>query len=191
MARNPRFAGQIGMIEVFDNLFVGSQQDESSVRGQSDWYFIHACKEPYHRQALGYTGRGAPKNHPEYLIAVREERLILNLVDADDVAYIPAEIIDAALTAINQNIVRSRVLVHCNQGFSRSPAVALLYMARFTDRFRAMDHGTAVQQFRRIYPTYAPAAGIAKYVRLHWSKYAAPDLKEASQAGGAAVVSQS
>ena len=159
------------MIEVVRNLFVGSQEDESSVRGQSGWYFIHACKEPYHRQALGYTGRGAPKDHPEYLVASREGRLILNLVDADNVAYIPVEIIDAALMAINQNIGTSRVLVHCNQGFSRSPAIALLYMARFTDRFRSMDHGAAVQQFRRMYPTYAPAGGVAEYVRLHWAKY--------------------
>jgi len=159
------------MIEVVGNLFVGSQEDEASVRGESGWYFIHACKDPYHRQALGYTGRGAPKDHPEYLVASREGRLILNLVDADNVAYIPAEIIDAALLAIHQNIGSSRVLVHCNQGFSRSPAIALLYMARYTEQFRSMDHGTAVQKFRQVYPAYDPAGGMAEYVRLHWAKY--------------------
>jgi hypothetical protein len=161
------------MIEVFKNLFVGAQEDEMAVRGHSGWYVIHACKEPYHRQALGYTGRGAPKEHPKYLVAAREGRLILNLVDVDNVAYIPAEIIDAALMAIHQNIGSSRVLVHCNQGLSRSPAIALLYMARFTDRFRSMDHGTAVQQFRWMYPAYAPAGGVAEFVRRHWAKYAA------------------
>ena len=161
------------MIEVSRNLFVGSQEDESFVRGQTGWYFIHACKEPYHRQALGYTGRGAPKDHPEYLVAARDGRLILNLVDVENVAYIPAEIIDAALMAINQNIGGSKVLVHCNQGLSRSPAIALLYMAKFTVQFRSMDHETAVREFRRIYPTYAPARGMAEFVRLHWAKYAA------------------
>lgn len=159
------------MIEVFENLFVGSQEDEAAVRGQSGWYVIHACKEPYHRKALGYTGRGAPKEHPEYLVAAREGRLILNLVDVDNVAYIPAEIIDTALEAIQQNISSSRVLVHCNQGLSRSPTIALLYMARFSYQYRSMDHGTAVQQFRRIYPAYIPAGGMADYVRLHWAKY--------------------
>src|SRR5471032_2821911 len=113
------------MIEVHKNFFVGAETDEQGIRGQSGWYVIHACKEPYHRQALGYTGRGAPKNHPEYLIAPRDGRLILNLVDVDNVAYIPAEIIDAALAAIHQNITSSKVLVHCNQGMSRSPAIAL------------------------------------------------------------------
>ncbi len=159
------------MIEVFRNLFVGSEEDEIAVRRQSGWYVIHACKDPYHRQALGYTGRGAPKNHPEYLVAVREGRLILNLVDADNVAFIPVEIIDAALEAIHQNISGSRVLVHCNQGFSRSPTIALLYMAKFAESFRSMDHRAAVQQFRLIYPAYAPAGGVAEYARVHWGKY--------------------
>lgn len=77
------------MIEVKSNLFVGSQDDEAAIRGQGGWFVVHACKEPYHRQALGYSGRGAPKDHPEYLIARREGRLILNLVDVDNVSYIP------------------------------------------------------------------------------------------------------
>ena len=38
----------------------------------------------YHRQALGYRSRGAPKDHPEYLVARRGNRLILNIVDAND-----------------------------------------------------------------------------------------------------------
>ena len=84
------------MIGVFPNLFVGTQQDyELNVKSQPGWMVVHACKEPYHRQELGYTSQGAPKNHPEYLIARRGNRLILNLVDAPDPRYIPKEIIDA------------------------------------------------------------------------------------------------
>src|ERR1035437_3624457 len=116
------------MIEVLSNLFVGSQDDEVSIHGQSGWFVVHACKEPYHRQALGYSGRAAPKNHPEYLIARRDNRLVLNLVDADDPAYIPAEIMDVAVTFIHEHLSAGRrVLVHCNQGLSRSPAIAMLY----------------------------------------------------------------
>ena len=97
------------MIEVIKNLFVGSQEDEVAVKGQGGWYVVHACKEPYHRQALGYSGRGAPKTHPEYLIAVRPGQLILNLVDVDNVAYIPPEIIDAAVTAIKASLGRRQL----------------------------------------------------------------------------------
>ena len=167
------------MIEVLRNLFVGSEADEVAIRHQAGWFVVHACKEPYHRQALGYKGRGAPKEHPEYLIAARPGRLILNLVDANDVAYIPPEIIDAALEVIHANISTSKVLVHCNHGFSRSPSIALLYMARHTDRFRAMDAAAAVVEFRRIYPDYAPALGMADYVRLNWQKYAGQGRRSA------------
>lgn len=48
------------MIEVHPNLFVGSQDDEAAIRGHPSWFVVHACKEPYHRQALGYTSQGAP-----------------------------------------------------------------------------------------------------------------------------------
>src|ERR1700688_3863146 len=109
------------MIEVHHNLFVGSQDDEVFIRGQGGWFVIHACKEPYHRQALGYTGRAASKDHPEYLMARRDARLILNLVDVDNVSFISPLIIDAALEAIATNIANEKVLVHCNQGQSRSP----------------------------------------------------------------------
>jgi hypothetical protein len=110
------------MRKVMQNLFVGNEVDyETNVRNDNSWAVVHACKEPYHRQALGYSGRGAPKGHPEYLIAKRGTRLILNMVDADNPAYIPKEIIDAALQFIHEQLASGKkVLVHCNQGASRS-----------------------------------------------------------------------
>ena len=52
------------MKEIYPNLHIGSQDDyENIVKQQDGWFIIHACKEPYHRQALGYSGQGAPKTH--------------------------------------------------------------------------------------------------------------------------------
>ena len=96
------------MIEVHEKLYVGAESDEHQIRGQPGWFVIHACKEPYHRQALNYTGRAASKDHPEYLLARRDGCLILNLVDVDDVNFIRTEIIDAALNAIHDNIKQVR-----------------------------------------------------------------------------------
>lgn len=159
------------MIEVHQGLFVGDEADERRLRGELGWFFIHACKEPYHRQALGYTGRAAAKDHPEYLIARRDGRLILNLVDVADVNYVAAEIIDAALDAIHVNLGSATVLLHCNQGHSRSPSIALLYLSRHTKRFVGMSLDDAVAAFRALYPPYAPARGMADYVRLNWDSY--------------------
>ncbi len=160
------------MIEIHPKLYVGSETDEQGVRNRSGWFIVHACKEPYHRQALGYTGRAAAKDHPEYLIARRPGRLILNLVDVDDVNYVAAEIVDTALEVIHQNLGSGQVLVHCNQGASRSPTLAMLYLARHTDRLKGMAWSEAQAAFKTIYPPWAPARGMADYARLNWTRYA-------------------
>ncbi|MCX5801837.1 MAG: dual specificity protein phosphatase family protein [Candidatus Eisenbacteria bacterium] len=161
------------MTEIYPNLFVGNESDyEYSIRHQSDWYVVHACKEPYHRRELGYTGRGAPRNHPEYLIARRENRLILNLVDAPNPAYIPKEIIDAALEFIDERLCSGqRVLVHCNLGESRAPAIGLLYMAAFANAFPSSSFSEAESAFRRIYPAYSPSLGIRGFLEQNWDAY--------------------
>ena len=54
------------MKEIIHNLYIGSQDDyEQVVKYEVGWRIIHACKEPYHRNALGYKGQGAPKESPE------------------------------------------------------------------------------------------------------------------------------
>jgi len=116
------------VIEVYPNLFVGSAADyDREVRRQAGWCVVRACKEPYHRQALGYSGRAAPSSHPEYLVARRGDRLVLNFVDAPDPRYVPRKLVDAALEFVHECLAEgSRVLVHCNQGESRAPTLALL-----------------------------------------------------------------
>jgi hypothetical protein len=161
------------VIEIHKNLFVGSEQDERSIRSEVGWFVVHACKEPYHRRALGYSGRAASKDHPEYLVARRPGRIVLNLVDVADVRYVAVEIVDAALEEIHANIATSRVLVHCNQGLSRSPSIAFLYLVKFTDGLSRRDLQSDLTQFIGLYPPYAPAQGMADFVRVNWTTYAA------------------
>ena len=159
------------MIEAYPNLFVGDEADARTALNKTGWYIVHACKEPFHRQTLGYTGRAAPKKHPEYLIAERDGRLILNLVDAPDPAYIPKEVMDAAVDAIHQNIYKSKVLVHCNQGMSRSPTIVFLYLAKYTNVFSSNEFSLALGEFKKLYPRYLPANGVAMFSRQNWSLY--------------------
>lgn len=165
------------MKEVYPNLHVGNELDyENAVRDQPGWAVVHACKEPYHRQALGYRTQGAPKTHPEYLIARRGERLILNLVDADNPAYIPKTIVDAALEFVHEQLgANKEVLVHCNQGMSRSATIALLFLVKHTDILpRTMAE--AETAFRAIYPPYNPAGGMRGFMTEHWQEYASRDV---------------
>lgn len=157
------------MIEVAPNLFVGNAVDEAATKNLPGWYIVSAAKEPWHRAALGYTGRAAPRDDPEYLIAKRDNRLILNLVDANDPAFISSEIIGQALHETHVALRDGKkVLIHCNQGASRSPTIALLYLAVHDKRFEGMSFDAASDLFRTIYPAYEPARGMAEYAKQHW-----------------------
>ena len=161
------------MIEIFPHLFIGTESDyENTVKFKNEWYVVHACKEPYHRQLLGYTGRGAPKNHPEYLMATRDNRLFLNLVDAADPAYIPRPIIDESLRFINKALQSGRsVLVHCNLGESRSPGIGLLYLVKYTDVLPKTSLIEAESEFIKLYPPYHPKNGIRGFLLTYWDEY--------------------
>lgn len=158
------------MVEVHPNLFVGAQIDyESNPFAFREWAVIHACKEPYHRQALGYSGRAVSKTHPEYLIARRPNRLILNLIDVENSQYIPDEIMDASIAFIHASLAAEQlVLVYCNQGLSRSPSIAMLYLATYTERLPKASFEEATRLFIQMYPPFAPAGGVYGFLRNRW-----------------------
>lgn len=161
------------MIKIYQNLFVGDERDyELKVKNEDGWSVVHACKEPYHRQHLGYRSRGAPKDHREYYLAEIDNRLILNLVDSPDPDYIPKVIIDKALDFIKKKIeLGSKVLVHCNHGESRSPSIGLLYLAKYTDAIRNGSFAEAEEDFRKIYPGYFPGGGMRGFLNRYWDSY--------------------
>ena len=168
------------LVEVAPGLWVGDQVAyETAVKGVPGWRIVHACKEPYHRALLGYSGRAAPKDHPEYLWAERGDQLFLNLVDAPDPAYVPAPLVEKALAWIHDSLVGgSKVLVHCNVGESRSPTLALLYLATYTDGLPRDDLVAAEVVFRSLYPRYAPGLGMRGFLAQHWGGSVAQDGRE-------------
>jgi hypothetical protein len=98
--------------------------------------------------------------------------LILNLLDAEDPAHIPREVMDAALDFIEESLGKGRrVLVHCNQGNSRAPAIGLLYLAARTDTFAGLDYRSAHDRFRDLYTAYGLAAGVRGFLSAHWALY--------------------
>lgn len=160
------------MLEISNNLYVGNQLDyETEVKERFGWAVVHACKEPYHRQLLGYLTRGAPVGHPEYFFAEREDKLYLNLVDAPNPAYIPVEIIDKALDYVTVKLDEGKkVLVHCNQGMSRAAIIGLLYLAQ-NGAYTNLDFDRAEEEFIKVYPEYNPANGVRGFAKQNWNKY--------------------
>src|SRR6266702_1323977 len=166
------------MLEVYPDLFVGSTNDyERIVLGQAGWAIVHACKEPYHRQAVGYRLWNAARSHPEYLVARRESRLMLCLLDLPVPWFIRKEMLDQALDFIDEmRHQQLKVLVHCRKGRSRSPSITLLYLAA---RLQVLPTGSleaAEAHFRRLYPSYYPTGGIRGHLQRHWRQYCAEGL---------------
>lgn len=163
------------MIKVHSRLHVGDQadyedrvKDTATGKPNDGWAVVHCAKDPYHRRALGYSGRGADRDHPEYLVAIRGREIMLNMVDVPDPSYIAPQMIDQAMAFIDQNLRAGRdVLCHCNQGGSRGPTVAMLYMAgELPQSFAEAEHA-----FQALYPNFAPAAGCRGYAEQHWARY--------------------
>jgi len=163
-----KYNGGFIMREVYKNLYVGSQEDYETGTFNDEWAFLLAAKEPWHRQALCYTGRAAAKDDPEYLMAYRGNKLILNLVDAPKAIFFSKEIIDAGLDFITLNLsIGKKVLVCCNLGESRSPSIALLYLIK-----HGVIKGDTLEdceaEFLKVYPEYNPGAGIRGFVEENW-----------------------
>lgn len=148
------------MIEVTRNLFVGNQDDIKGFKGA----IVHAAKDPFHRSMVGYKERALPKDHPEYLYATRGNELALNIVDADKPEFFADRMINVALNFIGLWLEDNKVLLHCNQGESRSPSIAMLYMRNeLPDNFEEAE-----QEFKKIYPKYNPKNGIREYAKSRW-----------------------
>ena len=158
------------MIKVYENLFVGN---ESSCfwDTRAEWAVIHACKHPCHQRAVGYRG-SLNRNHPNYLILERDNHLFLNMVDMDQQLSheFTEPIISAALKFIEENIQSKKVLIHCNLGQSRSPALALLFLAKRENVLSNENYQEAKEDFIRICPQYCPGRGIEIYLLNHWSQ---------------------
>jgi hypothetical protein len=161
------------MIEIHKNLFVGPRTDyETAVAGKQGWWVVHATKEPYHREAVGYEGADPERAHPEYLFARRGQRLMLNLIDAPVEVDIPKEIFDAALLFVQEGLQSgASVLIHCEQGVSRSASIGLLYLRRYTDRMPAVNYKQAEVIYDSIYPPFSPGKAIRYFLQKHWSEY--------------------
>lgn len=163
------------MIEIVPGLHIGAGTDFDTVEHNTNWFIISAAKEPWHRQALGYTGRGAPKEDPEYLAAYRPRHMIMNLVDPNDAKWIPRELIDAALDEILIKLDDGfEVLVHCNQGESRAPSIGLLFLlTQGREEFAGCENGEEVMDVYRneFYEDYNPSEGFTQFINQNWKSY--------------------
>jgi hypothetical protein len=146
------------MVKVHNKLIVG-------MHGKS-WKgpYIAACKEPCHRQALGYTTKAAPIDSSEYLWCYRGSGLILNLVDGTDPKWISSAMVEEALSFIDKST--DPVFLFCNQGESRSPTIALMWLVS-RGHIIEKSFNDAETAFKKLYPSYKPKDGIRLFAKSY------------------------
>lgn len=118
-----------------------------------------------------WTTNKPPRDHPNYIMWEKENRLSLNWVDG------PAKLFEWSgpqtfihvLDFIDKWIDKKKVLIHCDQGFSRSPMLGMLYLAKRRKTISNISYESAVQDFKKIYSMFQPG-GIGDYVNQHWSE---------------------
>jgi predicted protein tyrosine phosphatase len=174
------------MIEVHPRLWVGNDDDAMQIldkvvsgrkyatdagvpnMGLGVWACVSAAKEPWHRRMVGYTGRAAPEGAERYAIR-RGRHLALNWVDVSDPGWFrPVELHEAMWHVAAAQRMEIDCLVHCNQGASRSPALALAYLHRHVEDWGVLTFERAEERFRGVYPAYDPTEGVREFIRRYW-----------------------
>lgn len=160
------------MRQVADGLYVGTVRDVVP-DGLPDWSYVSAT-QTVHYPLLGWDRKfnKPDQQHPNYIILEKEHHLSLNWVDGAARLYEwsgPATF-ERVLDFTERELADGRnVLIRCDQGYSRSPSLALLYMAKRLNLLPAESFPAARAAFVEIYPGYQPG-GIAEYIDRVWSE---------------------
>jgi len=153
------------LVKVHDRLFIGNDSD--CFTHKDGWVTVHACKSPCHQYAVRYKGN-LPRDHPNYLIKEDCENLFLNIIDPPQPLFM-MPLFTVSLEFIDRNWASGKnILIHCNKGESRSPSIALLFLAKKLGVINSVSYDSAKTDFIKIYPTYNPGSGIKIYLTKHW-----------------------
>ncbi|MFC2118340.1 dual specificity protein phosphatase family protein, partial [Bacteroidota bacterium] len=140
------------------NLFVGDLNDSLNV-DNNNWAIVHAT-QTIHYQLFGWnrTSNKPDKNHPNYIFYEKDNRLSLNWVDgkANLYEWSGNDKFIKILDFIDKWLPQRNVLVHCDQGFSRSPSLCLLYLAKRIKIISDESYQDAKTGFLRLYPEFSP-----------------------------------
>lgn len=155
------------MQEVHERVIVTN--DRSCISGSDSVAVVHACKSPCHQLAVGYRGN-LPSSHPNYLVLEQENDLFLNIIDPVGPLFMPP-LFSAFLEFASKHWGQGKkLLIHCNQGESRAPSLAMLFLAKKLSVIPDSSYEAARLEFERIYSTYKPGRGIEIYFSKNWVK---------------------
>lgn len=109
---------------------------------------------------MGYSG-SLSRDHADYLTCRQDNDLYLNFVDMDrkQSHEFMQPILTTAMDFIHEHLPGGRLELHCNQGRSRSPTIAMLYLAKRAGKIPSDSYRSARSSFQDLYPDYNPGGG--------------------------------
>ena len=159
------------MESILTDLYVGGDKDHLKIENQSGWKSLRCAKygPGCHQQSVGYKSLAAPQG-PDYLSVVKKNRMALNFIDTADPNFIPIEMIETGLRYVNSQLRSGyKVLIACNQGHSRGPTTALLYLRATGELQGNFIHSERI--FRTLYPHYDPGIGARHFASTNWQHF--------------------
>lgn len=125
---------------------------------------IHCCKYPCHQIVLNYE-TSLPKTHEHYFSYQEEDDLYLNLSDSALPLFYSRTFIDFFDFMDEQTARHGNIIIHCHEGASRAPTMAILWLARQgkipNESFDAAVEACGID---------LPNRGIQKYLRNNWDQ---------------------
>lgn len=121
-----------------------------------------------HQTVVGWNGKKfCPKESPYYFYKETANGLFLNLIDTDDIEYIPEIIINKTISFIDEKLIQDeKIFICCSLGESRSPSLALIYML---DK-EIIEFNNCIEIFKNNYYTkYNPKKGYIDYIYKRFS----------------------
>lgn len=113
------------MKEILPGLYLGSSIDVAAWEGP----LLFATKT-WHKLFVGYESHKAPRPMAEYLFAVRDGRMALNMVDGTKPNKL---MVDVGLQYMEEyHYSTTELLVVCNAGMSRSKYMMLKFLNKYT-----------------------------------------------------------
>lgn len=157
------------MQEIIDRLWVGSDADvpEAKRRGYAR---LTAAKDgpDGHREMLGYTTMGAPKDE-NYLFVRKGDHAAMNLIDIDDPEFISEKMILQGIEFAQEMWSKGKkILIHCNAGHSRGPTTAFLFMRSIGELPQPFNRAKKI--FKALYEPWDPGHGMEFVARKMWNE---------------------
>lgn len=146
------------LVEVAVNLFIGDNNYCNSTEFDA---IVHAKRECW-------LDAGRETN----IHLRRGNNLYINMIDGWDTTF-NIQMFEDTFPFITEYLEKNKkILIHCNEARSRSPAIALTYLTFEKNMFNKYDYRSARDEFLKLYRNYENCnVGIEIFLRKNWHKF--------------------